>query len=94
MRYVCRFVINQYGHSGNELPPPIINSFIRCILSEDELEINFRERMKCYGVAIREYLKVKFKSKPKLYSCPDSCDWSISQIGSASEIAQFITKED
>lgn len=90
--YVCTFKITEYGTSGNELPPPPEHGYCRSVMSGDESEHVFRKRMQAEGMAIRELLKYRFEQKPKPYSCANSCDWSISPLGSVTEIVREITE--
>jgi hypothetical protein len=84
--WVCTFKIYEYGISGNELPPPISRTHLTSVLSSEESEKSFRDRMQAEGMAIRSFLEHRFKAKPAPYSCAPGCDWSITKVGSVSDI--------
>jgi hypothetical protein len=77
MKYVCIFTRYIYGHSGNELPPPVENTVSRGILSVDgESEEEFRRRMTTFGMLLRS----EVDQTPRPYSAPDGWDWAIHQM--------------
>lgn len=89
--YVCTFHITEYGFSGNDLPPPMAASFSHSVLSGGaDTEETFRARMQEEGMAIRGLLASKFDAAPKPYSQADTCGWSISKIGTVTEIVKLI----
>jgi hypothetical protein len=86
--FACTFTIYRYGHSGTELPPPVVGGFTRTVLSGDESEQVFRERMQRERMDLRALLKRQFEEKPRPYSQADGCDWSITPVGSVTSIVQ------
>jgi hypothetical protein len=81
IRWVCIFKINEYGHSGNELPPPVIGGRSFGILSDINEEVeNFKDDMNELGLFMQERAERKFATKPKPYSCPDSVAWEFHQV--------------
>jgi hypothetical protein len=90
MTYVCTFVITRYGISGNELPPPSVAGYSHSVLSGNETEEAFRQRMQTEGMDLRKLLEHRFSANPRPYSCADSCSWSISKVGSVTELVKKI----
>ncbi len=88
--HVCTFTITTYGASGNELPPKANGGFCRSVLSGAENEQAFRIRMQQEGMTLRALLTEMFEAKPKPYSCPDTCDWAITEVGSVTDIVKQI----
>jgi hypothetical protein len=89
-RQVCIFTIGFYGISGNELPPPSVGGFSRAIVSHDESEADFRDRMQEAGMSIRNLLKA-LPVQP--YSAAPTCGWSITKVGSMGDIIRQIKRE-
>lgn len=89
--FICTFTITIYGTSGNELPPKPERSYTCSVLSGHESEQAFRDQMQTEGMAIRDLLQHRYDEKPKPYSCPDSCDWSISPVGSITALVREIS---
>ncbi len=86
----CTFTITAYGTSGNELPPRAVGGFCRSVLSGSENEQAFRVRMQKEGMDLRALLAEMFEAKPKPYSCADTCDWAITEVGSVADIVKQI----
>jgi hypothetical protein len=82
MKYVCIFTRHIYGHSGNELPPPVITVRTFAVLSnEGETLPDFVRRMSDVGMAKRINTNDEFAKNPKPYSMSDAWTWSIHQVG-------------
>ena len=84
MKLACTFTITAYGHSGNELPPPVESTYVKTVISfPDERQNEFRIRMQVLGEAVRKILDTHLIAP---YSCQKSCDWRITEIGTESDI--------
>lgn len=93
MMYVCTFVFQEYGHSGNELPPPLDGGYSRSVLSGDEEETGFSQRMNREGNALRDILEVKWKAEErpgKEYSRAPTVSWSVSPVTTMTGIVRDI----
>lgn len=85
---ICTFTITEYGTSGNELPPAPERSHVYSVLSGNESEEAFKERMQMEGMVVRDLLNTRFEERPKPYSCADSCDWVFTRASSITHMVR------
>lgn len=72
-----------YGHTGTELPPPVIKTLRYVVRSKpDESPEEFRARVQELGRVGRQRLSEKPR---KPYSCKDGLDWQIIETASMPE---------
>lgn len=75
---ICIVTRTVFGHSGNELMPPIVEQIEYCYNSAfDETSAAFQQRMADTVLPMRRAAE---KAKPKPYSICDGWDWSIINI--------------
>lgn len=94
MTHICIFTITKYGISGNELPPPPVDSFSRAIVASavTTKEI-FEQEMQQTGMQIRWLLKERWERNASQYSQSDSCCWKFIETGMISDLLNWKGKE-
>jgi hypothetical protein len=94
MTHICIFTITKYGISGNELPPPPIDSFSRAIVaSAGATKETFVQEMQQTGMQIRWLLKERWEKNASQYSQPDSCSWTFVETGILADLLNWKEKE-